>query len=165
MSLGTQRHDALGTHLHIWWDCPLVWFRDSGNPYYTCFPESSTLIPDPSVALLNLKPANISHRQLKPLLQITTAAKQTIAKAWKSTALILAETQHRIKAMIHAKMEAIRSDKVVKFERLWYPWVARYLPSDFDDSVALVNDYFALSSILLRYESHNAPQRLSSLFS
>lgn len=51
---------------------------------------------DPLIVLLNLKLTVLSHSQFKPLQQITTAEKQTIAKAWKSNNLVLNETKHRI---------------------------------------------------------------------
>lgn len=44
-------------------------------------------------ALLYLKAAPLSSRQFKLLLQIITAAKQTIAKTWKSPLLLIAETK------------------------------------------------------------------------
>lgn len=46
------------------------------------------------------------------MLQITTVAKQTISKAWKTRTLILTETSYRInQAMVHAKTEAITDKK------------------------------------------------------
>lgn len=97
-----------------------------------------TISPDPSIALLNLKPANLTRNQFKLLLQVTTAAKQTIAKAWKSPNLAISETKHRInQAMIHAKTDAIAQDKICNFQKIWLPWVTHFLPSNFDDSLLM----------------------------
>lgn len=55
--------------------------------------------------------------QFRLLLQLFTATKQIIAKAWRSPSLVVVETKYRMnKALIHAKMEAFRN-KLCKFER------------------------------------------------
>lgn len=87
-----------------------------------------TIFPDPLIALLNLKQTTLSSNQFKLLLQITTATKQTIAKAWKSPTLVLTETKHRInQAIIHTKIEAITQDKISKFKKIWLPWMTHCL--------------------------------------
>lgn len=79
----------------------------------------TTIQQDPSVALLNNKPRNITQLQFKLLLNVTTAAKQTIAKAWKSDKLCEVTVKQRItQAMIHATMEAIILDQLDKFNTL-----------------------------------------------
>lgn len=96
------------------------------------------LQPDPSIALLNIKPLEVSCLQFKFILQITTAAKQMIAKAWESPTLHTLEVKHRItRAMIHTKNEAVVLDRASKYESLWQPWVDHFLPSDFDSSLLL----------------------------
>lgn len=93
----------------------------------------STLLPDPTVALLNNKPQNLTHFQYKLQLYVTTAAKQSIAKAWKSSTLCIVLVKHRVtQAMIHAKTEAILLDKLSKFESLWLPWINHHSPPGFD---------------------------------
>lgn len=77
-------------------------------------------------------PIMFTHRQIKLLLQITTAAKQTIAKAWKTPTLTLAETKHRInQAMIYVIIEAICLDRVPH----WHRCVTHYFPVEFNESL------------------------------
>lgn len=96
----------------------------------------TNVIIDPATALLNLKPAELSHNQFRLLIQLTTAAKQTIAKAWKTQTLVVAEAKHRMnKALIFGKMTAIETNKVMKFKKVWNPWVKHHLPPDFDESL------------------------------
>lgn len=79
----------------------------------------STLEPDPAAALLNKKPFDVSQLQCELLLQ-----EQTIAKACKTSNLNITETRNRVtRAMIHAKVEAVLLDRVIKYERMWKPWV------------------------------------------
>ena len=94
---------------------------------------STTLLPDSTVALLNSKPQNITIRQFKLLLYVTTAAKQSIAAVWKTYTLCIVVAKHRInQAMIHAKTEAIYLNKISKFETLWSPWINHHLLRGFD---------------------------------
>ena len=96
------------------------------------------LRPDPFTALLNLKPDCLTHSQFKLSVQLLTAAKQMMAKAWKSPILVSAKTKHRMNAtMSHAKMMAIERDQIPKFEKIWYPWIKYYLAPSFDESVLL----------------------------
>lgn len=74
----------------------------------------SPLLHDPAVALLNSKPQAFTFSQLKLLLFATTAAKQTIAKALKSSSLCILAMKHR---MIHAKTEAVILYKVANYEK------------------------------------------------
>lgn len=72
------------------------------------------------------------------MIQLITAAKQTVAKAWKSPTLVLAETIHRMNnTMSHAKMVAIDQNQIPKFEKLWHPWIKQQFRSNFNDSVLL----------------------------
>ena len=123
----------LGSHIHIFWECPVTkcFWKEVFLILSTLFKK--TIKPDPSIALLNLKPTSISHTQFKLLLQITTAAKQTIAKAWKTPTLMISETKTRInQAMTHSKTEAITNDNIAKFEKIWNPWVTHFFPPNFD---------------------------------
>lgn len=91
------------------------------------------------MALLNKKPPDVTDLQFKLLLQVTTAAKQTTAKAWKNSQLTVLETKNRVtRAMVHAKIGAVLLDRVRKFELLWKPWVDHYLPSDFDNALQVL---------------------------
>lgn len=75
-----------GTHLHIWWSCPLdQTFWTKIFHIISTLVEDITLDLDPSIVLLNKKPLDPICPQFKLLLQVTTAVKQTIAKAWKTT--------------------------------------------------------------------------------
>lgn len=95
-----------------------------------------TLLPDPTVAILNNKPQTLTHCQFKLLLLVTTAAKLTIAKVWKSTILCIVSDKHRVtQAMIHTKTETILLAKLSKFEALWLPWIEHYLPPGLDCSL------------------------------
>lgn len=85
---------------------------------------------DPLITLLSLKLTILSHSQFKLLQQITMAAKQTIANVWKSQNRVLTETKYRIN-------QAITQDKISDFKRIWLPWVAHYLPSNFDEALLM----------------------------
>lgn len=78
----------------------------------------NSLAPDPVMALFNKKPPDITYLQLNLLLQVTTAVKQTIAKARKTPHLTVLETRNRVtRTMVHATIEAVLLDRVKKFER------------------------------------------------
>ena len=79
----------LGTYLHIWWSCPKAQTFWKGIFKIVTKLLGKTILPDPAMALLNLKPDSISHTQFKLLVQLFTAAKQTLAKSWKSPKLVL----------------------------------------------------------------------------
>lgn len=69
-----------------------------------CFALLATLLdkplpPDPKWALLNLKPQELHLQQFKLSLRVTTGAKKTITKAWKST-LSIVEAKNRVTCMI-----------------------------------------------------------------
>lgn len=97
-----------------------------------------SITPDPAIALLNLKPASLTRVQFKLLIHINTAAKQTIAKAWKNKNLIVAEVKHRMnKAPIFAKMTAIEDNNINKFRLIWQPLIKHFFTSDFDQSLLL----------------------------
>lgn len=128
----------LGTHLHTWWTCPTVqsFWKEIFELASVMFQTS--VQPDPFAALLNLKPEYLSSSQFKLFVQLSTAAKQTIAKAWKSPLLPLAETKNRMhSAMSQAKMTAIDNNRIPQFKKLWNPWIKYHLPSNFDDTVLL----------------------------
>lgn len=125
-----------GTHMHIWWSCPTVqtfWgkiFEIASRMF------ELKLQPDPVIALLNLKPDCLTHNQFKLFTQLLTAAKQTIAKAWRSANLEIPETKHRLNTfMSHAKMLAIERDQIPIFEKTWNPWIKYHLSPIFDNSI------------------------------
>lgn len=73
---------------------------------------------DPATALINLKPGNITHTQFKLLVQLFTAAKQTLAMAQKSSNLVVKEALIKMNnTMTHVKMLAIEMDMIPKFEK------------------------------------------------
>lgn len=122
-----------GTHLHIWWSCPLV------KQFWTIiFRVVSTLLrdtldPDPSLVLLNHVQGDYTRAQLRLLLQFTTAAKQTIARSWKTPKLTIAEVKNRVtQAMIHSKIEATILDRIPPHHKTWAPWVEHFLLPNFD---------------------------------
>lgn len=125
-----------GTHFHIWWDCPVA--QEFWEKIFAMASKALdiSITPDPAIALPNLKPASLTMVQFKILIHINTAAKQTIAKAWKNKNLIEAEVKHRMnKALIFAKMPAIEDNNINKFHLIWQPWVKHFLTSDFDQSL------------------------------
>lgn len=125
-----------GTHIHIWWTCPLV-----QRFWATTFQMASTLHhvtlePNLTIALLNLIPQDYTRAQRCLLLHLFTAAKQMIAKAWKTSALSIIKMKNRItQAMIHSKIEATIIDKVPQHFRIWQPWIEHFLPPDIDKSL------------------------------
>lgn len=91
------------------------------------------LSPDPALALLNLKPPGLTWTQFQLLVHLTTAAKQTIAKAWEPPTLVVAEAKHRMnKALIFHKMSSIEDNNIKKYHKIWQPWVKHHLSTDFD---------------------------------
>ena len=122
-----------GTHEHIWWSCPIV-----RRFWIAIFQIASTLLqekisPDPSLALLNHIQSDFTRAQVRLLLQLTTAAKQTIARAWKTPTIHIAEVKNRVtQAMIHSKIEARILDRMAQHDKTWTPWVEHFLPPGFD---------------------------------
>lgn len=127
-----------GTHFHIWWSCPkaqIFW-----KAIFTIASKmlGISITPDPAMALINRKPEFLTHNQFKLLIQLFTAAKQTLAKAWRSPSLIVEEVVNRMNVtMTQAKMVAIDNDSFVKFDKIWQPWISNYLPSTFNKEVLL----------------------------
>lgn len=77
------------------------------------------ILPDPATALLNLKLAELIHTQFQLLIHLTTIAKQTIAKVWKSQTLVVDEAKHRMnRALIFTKISAIENDKIKTFDKI-----------------------------------------------
>lgn len=65
------------------------------------------LLPDTHIALVNSKPHALSNRQFK-LMLFVTAAKQVIAKVWKTDSLDISLVKQGVtQSPIHAKTEAI----------------------------------------------------------
>ena len=93
---------------------------------------------DPKLALLNLKPHNLLHMQFNLIKQLLTAAKQTIAKAWRSPNLLMSEVVNRMNtAMKYAKMSAIESDTIARFECIWEPWINLTMQNTFVNAVMM----------------------------
>lgn len=126
----------IGTHVHIWWNCSIatVFWKEIFSLASKMFEIDIT--PDPVIAILNLKPACLTRKQFKLFLQLLNAAKQTIAKAWKTTTLNLVEVKHRMNnALLHAKMEAMDCDKFSTFISIWDPWIKHGLSPGFEEQV------------------------------
>lgn len=87
---------ALGTHVHIWWECNIVrsFWSEVFDVLSTMF--KVLLLPKPTTTLLNSKLNALSHRQLKRIFFVTTAAKPNIAKMWKSDSLCVFTVKHRV---------------------------------------------------------------------
>lgn len=65
--------------------------------------------------------ARLTDKQFKVFLQLSTAAKQTIAEAWKMPILNIAETKNRMKqSLIHAKIDDLDKKKQTNTERIQY---------------------------------------------
>lgn len=74
---------AIGTDLHIWWNCPVArqYWLDIFNILSTLF--AIIIAPYPLIGHLRKHPLNMILTQFKLLLQVTTASKHAMAKAWK----------------------------------------------------------------------------------
>lgn len=111
-------------------------YTQSGKKFFfllasKMFERSITL--DPIMALLNLRPDFLTHKQFRLLL---TLVKQPIAKAWKLSVLNIAETKYKMNhSLMHAKMDALDTDNLKKFETLWRPWITHCLLNNFDCQV------------------------------
>lgn len=124
--------------MHIWWSRPIAQTFQKEIFIYASKMFVVPVQPNPTTALLNLKPDCLTHAQFKLFLYLLTAAKQTLAKAWKTPSLAITETKQRMNNdMIHPKMEAIEHNQVPKFHKLWQPWIKHYLPLSFNDSVLM----------------------------
>lgn len=127
-----------GTHFNIWWYCSIV--QSFSLDVFAILSKhfATSRLPEPAVAFLNSKPMSLTYCQFKRLLFVSTAAKQTISKAWKSASLCILETKHRTTPkIINANLEAVLTDKVDKFDKLWNPWVIHYLPPGFNETLLL----------------------------
>lgn len=61
-----------------------------------------------------------------------------LAKAWRSPALVINEAVNRMNnTMTHAKMIALETNMIPKFEKVWQPWIDNLLPPAFDKQVLL----------------------------
>lgn len=95
-----------------------------------------TFDPDPSLVLLNHNTLECTRAQFFLILQLMTAAKQTVTRAWKPTSLCAIETKHKVtQAMIHNKIKATIQDKKFKHLKIWQPWVGHFISPGFDDSL------------------------------
>ena len=96
------------------------------------------ILPDPMVALLNIKPETLSRNQHKLFILFMIAAKQVIASAWKSPALLLSEAEKIMNlSFVHAKLEALDKNGLEKFDGIWKPWVIYYTSDTFDSRVLM----------------------------
>ena len=128
----------IGTYYHTWWSCPKAQTFWSEIFQLANILTNKSISLDPKSALLNLKPDNLTHIQFKLIRQLFTAAKQTLAKAWKSPNLSVNEVLSRTnKAMTHAKMSAMDSDTITKFEKEWMPWITYTTSNTFNNDVLL----------------------------
>ena len=125
-----------GTYFHTWWLCPIVQKFWSEIFKIINVLTNKTIPMDPKTALLNLKPVNVPHVHFTLTNQLLTAAKQTIAKAWKSPNLHLNEVINRMNvAMVYAKMSAIEADTITRFESVWKPWLDYVTQNTFNGEV------------------------------
>lgn len=126
-----------GTQVHIWWECNIVrsFWSEVFNILSTMF--KVILLPDTHIALVNSKPHALSNRQFK-LMLFVTAAKQVIAKVWKTDSLDISLVKQGVtQSSIHAKTEAIYLDNISKFKALWTPWIEHFLSPGSDTSLLL----------------------------
>lgn len=75
----------------------------------------TNVLPKPATALLNLKPAELTHTQFQLLIQLSTVAKQIIAKAWKSQTLVVAEAKHRMNRALIIFNSHFSKDKILEY--------------------------------------------------
>lgn len=125
-----------GTYLHTWWTCALVrsfWVHISSIISHLF---ETPIQPDPKIVLLNVAPSELTRNQSCLLFYVMTAAKQTIARSCKSSAVCTVTTKSKVpQVMIHAKIEATPQGKVRQYTKIWQPWIDKYLPPDFDASL------------------------------
>ena len=128
----------IGTYIHTWWSCPkaqIFWsevFQLINALTNISFPL------DPKMAIFNLKPDNLSYIQFNLISQLLTAAKQTIANAWKTPNVLISETVSRMNtAMTYAKMSAIEVDTIARFESIWEPWITHTMQNTFVNEVMM----------------------------
>lgn len=69
-------------------------------------------------------------------MKIITAAKQTIAEAWKTITLVTVEVKNRVtQMMIHEQLEATLQDKNSKYQKVWEPWLQNFFPTNIDHTL------------------------------
>lgn len=72
--------------------------------------------------------------QFRLLLLVTTAAKKTLVKAWKTAKLCLTDTTNGVmKAMINGKIEVTLQDRISVYSKMWQPWIVHFLPPGFEE--------------------------------
>ena len=71
------RGETMATHLHTFWQCPLL-----DNLWKSIFTTVNKVLDDPLIAILWMKPDVINSRKRTYLLQILTAAKKAITIRW-----------------------------------------------------------------------------------
>uniref|UniRef100_A0A803K359 Reverse transcriptase domain-containing protein n=1 Tax=Xenopus tropicalis TaxID=8364 RepID=A0A803K359_XENTR len=114
-----------GTMGHIWWQCPKVvrfWVRVY-NMVYSILHVN--LRKDPYEALMGLPTANVPKNKQKLLNHILLAAKQTIAKSWKSPTVNFLMFKNKVDwIFINEKLTGIAADKLTEFQTVWKPWIS-----------------------------------------
>uniref|UniRef100_A0A803KB25 Reverse transcriptase domain-containing protein n=1 Tax=Xenopus tropicalis TaxID=8364 RepID=A0A803KB25_XENTR len=113
-----------GTVYHIWWQCSRVqrfWTR----VYQMIYSVTGINLPkSPEHALLGMKIPNINKNARTLINQIFTAAKLTIAKAWKSPLLPIPQLKNKINwILVNEKLTSILTDRQEQFQKIWAPWL------------------------------------------
>uniref|UniRef100_A0A803K9R1 Reverse transcriptase zinc-binding domain-containing protein n=1 Tax=Xenopus tropicalis TaxID=8364 RepID=A0A803K9R1_XENTR len=115
---------APGTMGHIWWHCPKVvryWVR----VYNLIFSVLHlNLRKNPYEALMGLPSAKVPKNKQKLLNHMFLAARQTIAKSWKSLSINFTLFKNKVDwIFINEKLSSIDMDRLKTFQTVWEPWI------------------------------------------
>uniref|UniRef100_A0A803JA29 Reverse transcriptase domain-containing protein n=1 Tax=Xenopus tropicalis TaxID=8364 RepID=A0A803JA29_XENTR len=113
-----------GTMGHIWWTCPKAiryWIR----VYNMIFAVLNVNVQkNPYEALLGAPVQGVTRTQQKLINQIFLAAKQVLARSWKSPAINYNLLKPKIDwIFVNEKLTSIALDKYPLFLKTWQPWI------------------------------------------
>lgn len=117
--------DAIGSYVHIWWDCPDVksfWTRIFSLHNRV---TSSSVACDPEIGLLSLIPGPVRCSKKGLLRHFLAAARQTIAAHWKRTGPPpMAGFYEKLNYIMRMEeLMAFSNDRSPAFFQVWQPWI------------------------------------------
>ena len=117
-------NSAVGTYLHIWWDCEAI--RPFWNQIFKIYSDiySKPLLPSPTVALLSILPGTFKFQKHTLLRFCLSTSRQLISRHWRSPLPpSLAEWVTEMNGvMLMEELQAKALDSHAKFSFTWGLW-------------------------------------------